>query len=94
MPQENVEIIRRFYEAFNRRDVAGALESADPDFEWIPARSLDQKLRGRENVHGYFDDLIEFLDPRAEPEEFFDKGDQVVGRVRAAIAQWDQVVRL
>jgi ketosteroid isomerase-like protein len=36
MSQENVEIVRKLYSAFNARDVEAMTELADPDVEWIP----------------------------------------------------------
>ena len=34
MSQENVEIVRRLNEAFNRGDLKAGLELLDPGFEW------------------------------------------------------------
>jgi ketosteroid isomerase-like protein len=34
MSQENVEIVRRCCEAFNRGDYEAALDALDPDIEW------------------------------------------------------------
>jgi len=34
--EQNVQIIREFLEAFNRRDNAAVLEAIDPDVEWHP----------------------------------------------------------
>jgi ketosteroid isomerase-like protein len=85
MSQENVEIVRRLYEAFNRRDLMGELEALDPEFEWIPdARSFESAIRGRENVLRFLEDQIETLDLRVQPEEFFEKGDRVIAFVRAS----------
>jgi ketosteroid isomerase-like protein len=79
----DVERIRGIYEAFNRRDVAAALDFADPDFEWVPdERSFETAVRGRENLQRFFEDQIEVLNARVESEEFFEKGDQVVAFVR------------
>ena len=36
MSQENVETVRRVFDAFNRRDIAAFLELLDPDVEWRP----------------------------------------------------------
>jgi ketosteroid isomerase-like protein len=84
MSKESVEIIRGLYEAFNRRDLARSLESVDPDFEWIPdVRSFETPFRGRENVQRFFEDQIELLDLRVQPEEFFEKGSQVIAFIRA-----------
>ncbi len=83
MSRENIETVRRVYEAFNCRDLAGVLDLFDADFEWVPdGRALDQAVTGREGVERYFGDLIEFVDARVEPEEYFDKDDQVICFVR------------
>ena len=37
MSQENVEIVRRVFDAFNRRDIPAFLELLDPDVEWVPS---------------------------------------------------------
>jgi ketosteroid isomerase-like protein len=34
--RQNVEIIREFLEAFNRRDSAACFDAIDPDVEWHP----------------------------------------------------------
>jgi ketosteroid isomerase-like protein len=34
MPQENVEVVRRVFDAVARGDSAAALALYDPDFEW------------------------------------------------------------
>ncbi len=84
MSQENVDFIRGVYAAFNGRDIARAIESADPDFEWVPdARSFESAVRGREEVQRFLEDQVETLGLRVEPEEFFDLGSQVIAFVRA-----------
>ena len=83
MSQENVEIVRRIYEAFNRRDLTPGMDLVAPDFEWIPPdRSFEASVRGREDVQKFLEDQIESLDLQVQPEDFFEKGDQVVAFVR------------
>jgi ketosteroid isomerase-like protein len=54
MSEENVEIVRRAYDAFNRGDWDGALELADPAIEWWLhgelALDVRQPVRGRDAV--------------------------------------------
>jgi ketosteroid isomerase-like protein len=53
MPQENVEIVRRAIEAWNRADIDGWLDQATPDFVWIPAgpAAVEHSVyRGRDEV--------------------------------------------
>jgi ketosteroid isomerase-like protein len=45
MSQENVEIARRFVEAYNRRDFEGIIELMDPTFEF------QSRFVGIESVH-------------------------------------------
>jgi uncharacterized protein len=83
MSQDNVEIIRRAYAAFNRHDWDAVLEAADPNIEWhqitqFPDRNV---YRGREEMRDRFwnQQLVEqFGDFRIEVEEFVDAGDHVV----------------
>jgi uncharacterized protein len=83
MSQDNVEIIRRAYAAFNRHDWDAVLEAVDPDIEWhqitqFPDRNV---YRGRADMRDRFwnQQLVEqFGDFRIEVEEFVDAGDHVV----------------
>ena len=83
MSRENVEVARSIDQACNRRDLAQASEPADPDFEWIPdGRSIDTAIRGREDVQRFVQDQIEVLGLSVDPEEFFQKGGQVIAFIR------------
>ncbi len=83
MSEKRVETVRRVYEAFNHRDLAGAFDHFDPDFEWVPdGRDLAEAVRGREGAERYFSDLIEFMDALVELEEYFEKDDLVVCFIR------------
>ena len=83
MSQENVEIVRRAYEAFNRHDFDAASEALDPDVEWHQITQFPDRAvyRGREDMRNRFwnQQLVEqFGDVRIEVEEFVDAGDHVV----------------
>jgi ketosteroid isomerase-like protein len=83
MSEENIEHLRRGYEAFARGDVDAVLELLDPDVDWHPAIApilgVDT-VRGREAVRRFFTrDLFEGFDQfRAEPLSFEDLGDDFV----------------
>ena len=49
MSQENVEIVRRGYEAFNRGDIEGVTRVLAPDFEYV-ASGLVPGVEGSEAV--------------------------------------------
>ena len=83
MSQENVEIVIRAYETFNRHDWDATLEALDPDIEWNQITQLPDRdvYRGREEMRDRFwnEQLLEqFGDFRIEVEEFVDSGDHVV----------------
>jgi uncharacterized protein len=87
MSRENVEQLRRGYEAFARGDVEAVLELLHPDVDWQPAIApilgVDT-VRGRDAVRRFFtQDLFEGFDEfRAEPLSFEDFGDIVLVTVR------------
>jgi ketosteroid isomerase-like protein len=76
MSQENVELIRRGYEAFAMGRIA--FELLDPEIEWRGPREfpdLAETRYGHEGVRRYFAQLNEvFNDYRMVPEEFIDAG--------------------
>ena len=52
MSQENVEIVRRLYEAAGHRDIAAVYSLYDPDIEWDASRTERGTVTGRV-VHGH-----------------------------------------
>jgi ketosteroid isomerase-like protein len=80
MSRENVETLRAAYDAFNRGDADAAARLADPDFELrTAARAVNPgTYRGAETARRFFEDLFDPFDEVViEPEEFFERGDQV-----------------
>jgi ketosteroid isomerase-like protein len=78
MSQENVEIVRRWNETFNRRDIDGLLEISDEDIEF---RSIfanietDGVFRGRAGVFAYFETLDDAYERfEVVPQEILDAG--------------------
>jgi ketosteroid isomerase-like protein len=60
MSQENVEIVKRSLDAFNRRDIEAGVAVVTADFEWFPAMAEAVEggvYRGRKAVEAYFADL-------------------------------------
>jgi ketosteroid isomerase-like protein len=80
MSQDNLEIVRRGIDAFNRRDL-DAIES-DPDVEvdWSRSRGLEAGIyRGREAVHRFWATFHETFDRVVVvPQELIDHGDCVM----------------
>jgi ketosteroid isomerase-like protein len=100
MSEENVETVRRTFEAFSDGGIDAALEYCDPEIEWwAPPEWLEDRLyRGHEGVRELtafwtqqFDEL------QLEPERFIDLGgDHVLalihqsGRIRGSSDRIEQ----
>jgi ketosteroid isomerase-like protein len=80
MPTENIEIVRRGYEAWNRGDLRGVLELVAPDFEWEPVEiPWSGTMRTREEFEIYLKSLARIWETfRLEPEELREVGDAVL----------------
>ena len=83
MSQQDVETVRRGYDAFNRKDIAAVLDLYDPQIEWIEGgggRSPAGTFRGPQSVANEVFATVpqNFEEFRAEPERFIDAGEHVV----------------
>jgi ketosteroid isomerase-like protein len=81
MSQADIEALRAGYEAFNRGDWDAATRLAHPEFELQTADRITNPgtYRGTDTVRRFFEDLFEpFDEVVVEPEEFHERGDQVV----------------
>ena len=81
--QQNIEIVKRGYEAFGRGDINGLLALCAENVEWVSSGPSEIPTagirRGREQVAQFFtavDELFEF--ERFEPKQFIAQGEQVV----------------
>src|SRR3954451_25011360 len=99
MSEENVKVVRQVYDALNRGDWDAVFRNAHPKFEITTQRGPGAGThRRREAVQSYGEDYLEaFEDFLFEPEEFFEKGDEVVvlltRRARPKGGSVDMVVR-
>ena len=78
MSQKNLEVVRRWIETYNRRDIDGLLEISDDDIEF---RSLFASIetggvfRGRSGVVAYFETLDEAYERfQVVPQDILDAG--------------------
>ncbi len=82
MSEENVEVVRRAAEAFNRGNLDAAVADAAPDIEYVATGALpglQGVFRGVEEYKRFLHWVPdEFDDPRADPTEIIEAGDQVV----------------
>jgi ketosteroid isomerase-like protein len=86
MSQENVELVRRIFEAANRGDFEGALAlmNAPPEFEFVQSGVLIPDLsdvqRGPEGLRRVYETFLgAFDDIHLEVHELIDAGDRVFG---------------
>jgi ketosteroid isomerase-like protein len=86
MSRENVEIVRRALEAYDREGLDGYLRYLDPEVEWSTTDAWIERAtyRGHAGVRRYLGTMQEeFEDVRVEPVELIDAGgEQVVSSVR------------
>jgi ketosteroid isomerase-like protein len=84
MSEENVEIVRRAYEAWGSADPDSALAFLGDDVIWTPAREDPDPRphRGRAGVREFRAQWEELFDDiRVEAEELIDAGERIVSRL-------------
>jgi ketosteroid isomerase-like protein len=79
---ENLEIVKRGFDAFNERGVEGIIPLIRSDFEGTTPPSLASEpdtYRGPDGIRRWFDSFDEVMDEiRWEPHQFREVGDRVV----------------
>jgi ketosteroid isomerase-like protein len=82
MPEENVEVVRRAIDAYNRRDFDAIRAISEPEVEldWSASRGLEAGVyKGLEQVIGFYRNFLDtFEEVHIEPERFVESGDLVV----------------
>jgi ketosteroid isomerase-like protein len=85
MSRDNVELVRRAYEAWNSGEPEAALELLDPDVEWHMAPNFPdaQSWHGRDAVvQGLTEMTGAWKGLRVDVQELIDAGERVVALVR------------
>ena len=86
MSRENVETLRRAYDAFSSGDMGRILAFAHPDLEVVVPPDLSAEpdtYRGHDGVRRYFQSFGDAMDEiHFQPERFWDVGQSVVAVVR------------
>ena|ERR1700730_6955907 len=82
MSQENIEVVRQIFEAFNSEDIELilALTPADFELEVPPALSAEPDIyRGHDGMRRYWESFRDAMDEiRIQPERLYDAGESVV----------------
>jgi ketosteroid isomerase-like protein len=100
MSQENAEILRRAYEAFNRGDIESAVADIAPDSVYVSGGmpGFEDTYRGVVGYRRFLETFWrEFDDPHVEVDELIDARDQVfasitlrgVGKHSGAETSWN-----
>ena len=87
MSQENVEVVRRAYEAFNTGDISRWLEGWHPNAEMhgLPTLPDAQVYRGHAELRTWLKSILEGAEYfRVVPERFIDADDFVLVPVQAS----------
>jgi ketosteroid isomerase-like protein len=99
MSEEDVEVVRRLYEAIASRDSEAALALYDPDVEWDMSGypygdMIERRSHGHSGLRAFWRELYEaWEDYEHDCQELIDAGDHVVsivtdrGRGRASGAE-------
>jgi ketosteroid isomerase-like protein len=81
METDNVELVRRLWEAFERGGIDAVLDIVDPDVEWEPYAGGGVVYRGVEGLRAYMESRAEHGEEvEAQLYSAFAKGDSVVAR--------------
>jgi ketosteroid isomerase-like protein len=85
MSQENVELARRAYEAFNRGDLEGMVADLAPTFEYVTTGAVPDAHGVYRGPEGWLEFVgwqrNEFQGARAEVHDLIEAGDQVLASV-------------
>jgi ketosteroid isomerase-like protein len=86
MSHENVELLRRFNAAFNRRDLDALLALCDPEVEVVSLR-MDLEgghpFQGHDGVRSWYGSLLDvYPDFGSEIEEVRELGEVTIARLR------------
>ena len=97
MSEENVEIVRRAIDAWNRRDIEGLLAICDPEGEYVnsPTAVEPGTRHGAEEVIAAMRTQWELLtDGRQEIDQVFDRGEEIISLGRLSRRMPDSDARL
>jgi ketosteroid isomerase-like protein len=85
MSQQNVDVVRSAYEAYNRREPEAVMAAFDPDVDWHVPDSLvwGAHVHGLEAVGRFLEDLKPYMgdDHEVAVDDLLDAGDRVVAFV-------------
>jgi hypothetical protein len=89
IPSQTEQFVKDLYDAFNARDIDGALAGMHPDVDW-PNMIEGGREHGHAAVRAYWEKQFETTDPRVEAQRIAPVGDdQVVVDVHQVVRDRD-----
>jgi ketosteroid isomerase-like protein len=84
MAEGNVDKVRAFIDAYNRRDFDAATESFDPEIDFVlPARQSADSGHGPGEVRQFWERIDETMEElQLKPQEHVDAGERIATRLR------------
>jgi ketosteroid isomerase-like protein len=81
--QQNLEVVRKGYEAFGRGDIPGLLSLLDAQISWVTPGPRDLPTAGTREGHKGVEEFLQTLSSlvnilRFEPKDFIVQGERVV----------------
>jgi ketosteroid isomerase-like protein len=76
---DDVKLLRRVYELFNRREIERVLAAVHPDVIWANGMEGGH-VHGRDEVRSYWKRQWAIIDPHIEPVEISPNSDGGIGR--------------
>ena len=97
--EQSISLLRNAYAAFNRGDIAAAVEPLDPQIEWTEPATFPGggTYHGHAGVMAYLtQSRSAWAEVNSEPERFIAAGDQIVVFVHARVrpkgsTEWQEV---
>jgi ketosteroid isomerase-like protein len=87
MSEENIEIVRRSIDAWNRRDIEALHALGDPEGEYVnsPTAIEPGTRRGRDEIAAAFRAQWELMtDAHAEIDRIYDRGEDIIVLLRVS----------
>ena len=90
--EDRITLLRRLYEAFNRRDIDALIPMLAPDVDW-PNMMERTRVVGHDEVRAYWQRQFSQLNPNVEPVTFEIDEDRVLVAVHQVIRALDGAIR-
>jgi ketosteroid isomerase-like protein len=81
---DRAALLRRTYDAFNRRDIDAVLATLAADVDW-PDMIHGRRVRGHDEVRAYWEAQFAEIDPHVEPTGVSGGGDRAVVTVHQVV---------